>query len=68
MVGGVKTVGVRWEGRGRAGEVNRDVLGLNMLDQQPQWSQLDANGVQITTGSALTTVPGVGLIVGRVSR
>lgn len=67
MVAGVKTVGVRWEDRGRAVEVNRDAFGRNLLAQQPQWTQLDANGVQVTTGSALTTVR-IGPIVGRVSR
>ncbi len=31
----------------RAVEFYRDVLGLDLVDQQPQWSELDANGLTI---------------------
>lgn len=47
MAHGVATVWVPVDDMDRAVKFYRDVLGLDLIDQQPQWSELDANGVKI---------------------
>lgn len=47
VAGGVATVWVPVDDMDRAVEFYREVLGLDLVDQQPQWSELDANGLTI---------------------
>ncbi|MFI5955996.1 VOC family protein [Cryptosporangium sp. NPDC051539] len=47
MATGVASVWVPVDDMDRAVEFYRDVLGLELTDQQSQWSELDADGLRI---------------------
>ncbi|MGI4893764.1 MAG: VOC family protein [Janthinobacterium lividum] len=57
MASGVAAVWVPVEDMERAVAFYRDVLSLDVTDQQEQWSQLDANGLMIGLNAREETAP-----------
>jgi predicted enzyme related to lactoylglutathione lyase len=51
MAKGVAAVWVPVDDMDRAVSFYRDALGFELLDQQPQWSEIDANGLRIGLNS-----------------